>query len=220
MDLINWYFYLTVLIYLFFVPLILPENDYPPRNRFPNFTPPHFVGFIWKLLTLKYELDKLDKFIEANLCIENLFGDCLYDVDLSSNILFIKQEKERIRLALMMEVCCIEDDKTAEKYIRNHQTGLVYLANKVIAYKEEAVPRVCGYLVKDYLSFSDEVQICLEFLLGFIEKYFSQYFDRDIAITECYQRLIESELNETLIRLEGLLYQGVDRTLYILLDPF
>ncbi len=155
---------------------------------------------------MKYELDKLDQFIEANLSIEKLFGWSNEEADLLANLLFIKEEKERIRHALMMVVGGIVEDRNAQKYIRTHQIGLVYLANKVFAYKEIAMPKVGGYLAIPYSNLCDEVQSSIEFLLGFIEKFFSQYFDRDAAITESHLRLIESELTETLVKLEELDY--------------
>lgn len=162
---------------------------------------------------MKYELDKLDQFIEANLSTEKLFGWSNDEADLLANLLFIKEEKERIRQALMMEVGSIEDDRKAQKYIRMHQSGLVYLANKVIAYKEVAMPKVGGFMAGHYLKFCDELQNSLEFLLGFIEKLFSQYFDRDAAISENHLKLIESELAVTLVRFEELPYKELDKPL-------
>lgn len=162
---------------------------------------------------MKYELDKLDQFIEANLSTEKLFGWSNDEADLLANLLFIKEEKERIRQALMMEVGSIEDDRKAQKYIRMHQSGLVYLANKVIAYKEVAMPKVGGFMAGHYLKFCDELQNSLEFLLGFIEKLFSQYFDRDAAISENHLKLIESELAVTLVRFEELPYRELDKPL-------
>jgi hypothetical protein len=162
---------------------------------------------------LKYELDKLDQFIAANLSIESLFGWCNDEADLLANLLFIKVEKERIRQVLMMEVGSIEDDRTAQKYIRMHQSGLVYLANKVIDYKEVAIPKVGGFMLGHYLKFCDEVQNSLEFLLGFIEKLFSQYFDRDAAISQNHLRLIENELTETLVKFKELPYREIDKPL-------
>lgn len=166
---------------------------------------------------MKYELDKLDQFIEANLSTEMLFGWSNDEADLLANLLFIKEEKERIRQALMMEVGSIDDDKSAQKYIRMHQSGLVYLANKVIAYKEVAMPKVGTFMAGHYLKFCDEIQNSLEFLLGFIEKLFSQYFDRDAVISESHLRLIENELAASLIRFEILEYKELDKPLCFLI---
>lgn len=165
---------------------------------------------------MKYELDKLDQFIEANLSIEKLFGWSNDEADLLANLLFIKEEKERIRHAMMLEVGDIEDDRIAQKYVRTHQIRLVYLANKVIAYKEVAMPKIGGYLAKPYSNLCEEVESSLEFLLGFIEKFFNQYFDRDAAITECHLRLIDSELAETLIKFNELPYNEEYQPLCIL----
>ena len=169
-----------------------------------------------KLKLLKYELDKLDHFIEANLSIENLFSWSTDEADLLAQLVFIKDEKERIRHALMMEVASIEDNRVAEKFIRNHQTGLVYLANKVIVYKDNVMPKVGGYLSSFYLSFCNEIHDCLEFLLLFIEKFFSQYFDHDTAIAESHLRLLEFELTDTLIKFEQLPFNEADKVLCIL----
>lgn len=158
----------------------------------------------------------MDQFIEANLSIENLFSWSTDEADLLAQLVFIKDEKERIRHALMMEVASIEDNRVAEKFIRNHQTGLVYLANKVIVYKDNVMPKVGFYLSNFYLSFCNEIQDCLEFLLLFIEKFFSQYFDHDAAIAESHLRLLEFELTDTLIKFEQLPYNEQDKELCIL----
>lgn|GEM_PF-2646301 len=165
---------------------------------------------------MRYELDSLDTFITQSLRPEHLQFKPLTESDVLKGISFLRGEQDRIRLVLTTKVCSVHEDSAIQIYIRTHQHGLVYLSNLLIQYRESHTlgPEASSIQLTDVLF--DETFEVLEFLLGFIEKFFSQYFDKDALIPEQYYRLISQDCTQAFDRVLKLRYIKGQRQLFLL----
>jgi hypothetical protein len=167
---------------------------------------------------LKYELASLDSFIEANFNPDHLLRDFSEESDFKSKLIFIRNERERIRFDLMNDAFLINDDLKCQYHIQHHQKALVFLINKLGLYQRALIGYIGDFLLSDFILLFQELYDCIFFLLDFFEKYFNQYFDFDLVIPDISYSYITCQINYTLFILQSFEFCEDDAPIYNLIS--
>ncbi len=131
---------------------------------------------------MKYVLGKLDRCLHSPHSL---------GVPLDEH--FLQKEQKQIQEIIIEDVFRIADEKVIQLYIRHHQNGLVFLLNEL---DSERVKRSHDrYLLKAFRS-------TLEALLGFVERYFYQYFDRACYVADGYKKIVCNNILQAKTNLE------------------
>jgi hypothetical protein len=161
---------------------------------------------------IKYELDKLEGIIKEILSPNGNSLPLLFSQEQDVKAM-LTTEVERIKKSFIREVFGLCDDSHLQRYIQVHQQELI---------------RLMDFTQKSFQALdefqngkADTLRLaikCLDELLAFIEKHFTQYFDQDTKPPESYIAISSAEVIKEHARLTEHLYRlDIDRQLSSLL---
>jgi hypothetical protein len=116
------------------------------------------------------------------------------------------QETEKLKALLIREVFSFNKEKEIEIYIKNYQTSLTHLLDRL--YFQQKTLKESS---EDSIHFYQGLFQMIQALLSFIEERFSKYFDRSAKVPAVYLALTREEIHKKLTTLDQVLqknYQG------------
>lgn len=146
-------------------------------------------------MALYYELELLEELISITLHPENLSNENSVKKQFKEWSRLAFTEKERVKKSLRNGLLCIEKEKHRKIYIQQHQSAIIYLQDTLHEYLQSVNPHITSDN-KDFAQLASLFQHfnqCLEELLSFLNKHFTNYFNQEEKISVSYTLSFQKE---------------------------
>ncbi len=167
-------------------------------------------------MALYFELELLEDLISITLNPKNFTNENSVKNQYNKWSRLAITERERIKKKLRNGLLCIQKEKQRKIYIQQHQSSIIHLQNKLSEYlhalnsNRSTGKRTSTQLILVYRHFNQ----CLEDLLSFLEKNFTDYFNLEERISADYAQAFQEEYSSRLKSLhKQLLQTGLDKAL-------
>ncbi|HUC79469.1 MAG TPA: hypothetical protein VMR70_01080 [Flavisolibacter sp.] len=153
---------------------------------------------------MSYAVEKWDRLISSTLHPDNLPN---FSANAETIQLFLDQsetDRDKVRKQLIRQAFSTSKEKAVEHFVQQHQGILIRLLDKIHHYRQ--VPELDGTIASLY----EAIEGHLQEILGFIEHYFTKYFNLDERVPVSYLNISKEELCQQLPTCKQILGQRYD----------
>jgi hypothetical protein len=150
------------------------------------------------LSIVKFELDFFEEFLQRELIEKRTIEPVVADFEAKKELIALAVE--RVKVNLRNQLFSQLSESHFERYIQQHQTCIIGLADEVLSLlDEEEVTGIASICPKhSWCNLAKILYKSLDELLTYIEKYFSKFFNQQAKIPDCYAILSAKEIEEKL----------------------
>ncbi len=158
---------------------------------------------------MSYALERWDRLISITLHPDNLPNFSTNPETIKLLLDQSETERDKVRKQMIKQAFSVSKEKAMEVFVQHNQSVLIRLLDKVHHYKQ--IPDLNSSVIRMYETIGQH----LEFILDFIEHYFSKYFNLDERVPASYLNLSKEELCHQLPACKKALEQnaGADKKL-------